>query len=47
MQNVTEQAEGSTILLVEDDPTLRSTLAFNLTREGYEVLTSDNGVTAI
>lgn len=47
MQNATEQAEGSTILLVEDDPTLRSTLAFNLTREGYRVLAADNGVTAI
>jgi len=46
-QNVAEQAEESTILLVEDDPTLRSTLAFNLTREGYHVLTADNGVTAI
>jgi DNA-binding response OmpR family regulator len=35
------------ILLVEDDPTLRSTLAFNLTREGYRVLTADNGLTAL
>jgi DNA-binding response OmpR family regulator len=35
------------ILLVEDDPTLRGTLAFNLTREGYRVLTADNGLTAL
>lgn len=47
VHHVTDQAEESTILLVEDDPTLRSTLAFNLTREGYHVLTADNGVTAI
>lgn len=39
--------EDATILLVEDDPTLRSTLAFNLTREGYRVLTADNGVKAL
>ena len=27
------------LLLVEDDPTLRQALTFNLTREGYEVAT--------
>ena len=35
------------MLLVEDDPTLRSTLAFNLRREGYDVLTADNGERAV
>jgi DNA-binding response OmpR family regulator len=39
--------EDATILVVEDDPTLRSTLAFNLNREGYRVLTSDNGLGAL
>jgi DNA-binding response OmpR family regulator len=39
--------EDASILLVEDDPTLRSTLAFNLSREGYRVLTADNGLTAL
>jgi DNA-binding response OmpR family regulator len=39
--------EDAAILLVEDDPTLRSTLAFNLNREGYRVLTADNGLTAL
>jgi two-component system phosphate regulon response regulator PhoB len=39
--------ESATILLVEDDPTLRSTLAFNLNREGYRVLPADNGVRAV
>jgi DNA-binding response OmpR family regulator len=34
-------------LLVEDDPTLRATLAFNLNREGYTVSTADNGVSAL
>lgn len=42
-----ERKEGATVLLVEDDPTLRSTLAFNLTREGYEVLTAADGPAAI
>lgn len=39
--------EDATILLVEDDPTLRSTLAFNLTREGYKVLTARTGPAAL
>ena len=39
--------EDAAILLVEDDPTLRSTLAFNLSREGYRVYTADNGLTAL
>jgi len=39
--------EDAMILLVEDDPTLRSTLAFNLTREGYRVVTADTGTAAL
>src|SRR5512136_1357984 len=35
------------LLLVEDDQTLRETLAFNLTREGYQVLQASTGVTAL
>ena len=35
------------ILLVEDDPTLRQALAFNLTREGYEVSTASDGERAL
>ena len=31
------------LLLVEDDPTLRQALAFNLSREGYEVATAGDG----
>jgi DNA-binding response OmpR family regulator len=31
------------LLLIEDDPTLRQALAFNLTREGYEVATAADG----
>ncbi len=42
-----ERNESATVLLVEDDPTLRSTLAFNLGREGYEVLTAADGPSAI
>jgi DNA-binding response OmpR family regulator len=39
--------EDATILLVEDDPTLRSTLMFNLTREGYTVIPAENGRVAL
>src|SRR6266540_4508908 len=35
------------ILLVEDDRTLRQALTFNLSREGYEVLTAADGETAL
>ena len=35
------------ILVVEDDRTLRTTLAFNLTREGYDVQTAVDGEQAL
>ena len=35
------------LLLVEDDPTLRQALAFNLTREGYDVTTVADGEAAL
>jgi DNA-binding response OmpR family regulator len=35
------------LLLVEDDQTLRETLAYNLAREEYAVIETDNGVTAL
>jgi DNA-binding response OmpR family regulator len=35
--------EGTTVLIVEDDPVLRSTLAYNLSREGYRVLAAADG----
>ncbi|MGI8484499.1 MAG: response regulator [Thermomicrobiales bacterium] len=42
-----DRRETSTILVVEDDPTLLSTLAFNLSRQGYRVLTANNGESAL
>jgi DNA-binding response OmpR family regulator len=41
------RTEEPTILLVEDDPTLLSTLAYNLSRDGYLVLTASNGEAAL
>ena len=35
------------ILVVEDDPTLQETLAYNLNRQGYEVQTAEDGKTAV
>jgi two-component system, OmpR family, alkaline phosphatase synthesis response regulator PhoP len=35
------------LLLVEDDPTLRRALSFNLTREGYEVAAAADGEAAL
>lgn len=36
-------SEEATVLLVEDDPVLRSTLAYALTREGFRVLVAGTG----
>ena len=35
------------ILVVEDEPTLLETLAYNLQRQGYTVLTASNGFDAL
>ena len=35
------------ILVVEDDPTLQETLAYNLERQGYDVLTAGDGQLAL
>jgi DNA-binding response OmpR family regulator len=35
--------EQATVLVVEDDPTLLTTLSYNLLREGYRVLTAADG----
>ncbi len=37
----------TTLLLVEDEPTLLATLRYNLEREGYNVLTASDGETAL
>lgn len=36
-----------TILVVDDDPSIRTLLSVNLSAEGYEVVTADNGVEAL
>jgi DNA-binding response OmpR family regulator len=41
------EREWATVLIVEDDPTLLSTLSYNLTREGYRVLTAADGESAL
>ncbi len=46
-QAIERETEETTVLLVEDDPTLRSTLTFNLTREGYRVLCAADGPSAL
>lgn len=35
------------VLVVEDEPTLLETLAYNLTRQGYVVETASDGQTAL
>jgi len=42
-----DRGEEVTVLVVEDDSILRSTLAYNLSRQGYRVLTAADGATAL
>ncbi len=44
IQNKNEQ---KSILLVEDDETLRETLAYNLDKEGYGIVTASDGVSGM
>jgi DNA-binding response OmpR family regulator len=46
MNDKTTQAQAS-ILVVDDEKTLRDTLEYNLRREGYHVLSAGDGPTAI
>lgn len=39
--------DSKKILVVEDDETLQETLAYNLNREGYEVIRAGDGITAL
>jgi DNA-binding response OmpR family regulator len=39
----TVSQEDATVLVIEDDPTLLSTLSYNLLRAGYRVLTASDG----
>lgn len=42
-----KNTDEKTILVVEDDQTLRQTLAYNLDKEGYLTLTASSGSTAL
>lgn len=37
----------STVLIIEDDPTILETVAYNLGRDGHEVLTADDGAVGL
>ena len=38
---------GKTILIVDDEPTIRDMLMYNLVREGYKIIEAGDGITAI
>src|SRR5690606_19143969 len=39
-----EGGDMAVVLVVEDDATIRETIAYNLQRDGHEVLTAEDGV---
>jgi len=43
----TKESESKTILLVDDEPTLIEALAYNLSKEGYRVITAADGMQAL
>lgn len=47
MQAATSLSTQRTLLVVEDDAALRDTIAYNLRREGYHVVTAADGVAAL
>ncbi|HEV8191128.1 MAG TPA: response regulator transcription factor [Ktedonobacterales bacterium] len=47
MQAATSPITPRTLLVVEDDAALRDTIAYNLRREGYHVVTAADGVAAL
>ncbi len=47
MQAATSSPTQRTLLVVEDDAALRDTIAYNLRREGYHVVTAADGVAAL
>ena len=47
MATPSDERPGATVLVVEDEPTLRRLLAYNLERNGYRVLTAADGEGAL
>jgi DNA-binding response OmpR family regulator len=44
---LTTQSDARTVLLVEDEPTLASTLSYNLRKNGFKVLSAVDGVAGL
>lgn len=42
-----EEARGRKLLVVDDDPTMRELLEYVLTREGFGVVTAENGIEGV
>ena len=41
------EKDKKTILIVDDEKSIRELLAFNLEKEGYKVIEADNGIDAV
>ena len=47
MEELLVEKDKKTILIVDDEKSIRELLAFNLEKEGYKVIEADNGIDAV
>ena len=47
MENIITDKDKKTVLVVDDEQSIRELLVFNLQKEGYDTLEAEDGVTAV
>ncbi len=47
MENIVTEKDKKTVLVVDDEQSIRELLTFNLQKEGYDTLEAEDGVTAV
>ena len=47
MENIVTEKDKKTVLVVDDEQSIRELLVFNLQKEGYDTLEAEDGVTAV
>ena len=47
MENIVTEKDKKTVLVVDDEQSIRELLVFNLQKEGYDTLEAEDGVVAV